>query len=371
MTITKTPLSAAMILISGAMACAPIAAEAARANSRLQGPYETPRVAAVRVPVASDCADAPRATASLSLASPYKSNDKSYSRIDLDSLAKIEAETKAVRDFTGQVVLQANRYAVTKGANAPAGLCALRLLDTWAQARALQDMRTHDAQFRRSLQLAALALAYDQIRDLNPADVSHDRIKAWLRAMAQDTRDHYDALAPTNPVRNNNHIYWAGLAAAATAAATDDQVLLRWAGDVVDHAACAVDKTGALPLEVGRASRARQYHLYSAEPLVMTAEILIRNGGSPYDACKGGLHRLVDFATNAIDRPHQLEVMAGARQEAFFNANGGIPSSRMAWIELYDRRFPGRSAFASRIADYRPYSSIEMGGAVSALLGRR
>ena len=121
---------------------------------------------------------------------------------------------------------------------------------------------------------------------------------------------------------------------------------------------CQVTEQGALPIELSRGKRARDYHIHAVAPLVMLAEMGARNGLDTYYECGKALHRLVKFVLGAIDDPSQIEELAGAEQIDL--AEG---ESRLAWVAIY------RSRFTLPVTVVLPKSLVAstLGGDVEAL----
>lgn len=315
------------------------------------------------------CAAPPPVLVTLANGSPYKSGDATASKLDKAREADILGQVQPMRDFTREVVARANRYMTSDGAKAGDGECAMTWLDEWAAKGALTDMKTHDAVFQRSLQLAGLAFAYAELRGLDSADSERRRrIETWLGDLGRQTQTFYDGLPRDAVVRNNNHRYWAGLAVAAIATVLDDKALWAWASESYRVGVCQVDASGALLLELKRGDRALGYTIYALEPLAMIAEVGAANGVDLHAVCGQALHRLVGFTLGAVDDPSAITLRTGVAPQPFYGPDGSFPRNTMAWVEFYDRRFPGRTAFTAKIPRMRPYYAVELGGDVTNLL---
>jgi len=163
----------------------------------------------------------------------------------------------------------------------------------------------------------------------------------------------------------NNHRYWAGLAATAAGIATDDKRLVNWGLDSARIGLSQITPEGTLPLEINRGKRARDYHIYAAEPLVATAELARSRGVDLYAENNGALKRLVDRVVASLDDPSFFEKATGAKQEPFPD-DGIVPPNRIAWLEIYQSRFPSPK-IEEILAPRRPLASSGLGGDLTLL----
>ena len=290
---------------------------------------------------------------------------------DAGFAAALNRELAPLQAFTGGVVLYADRYARTNGADVASGTCALAWLDTWAQAGALRQVGNSNSFFQRATFIAPLAVAFSLVQGVDTGDRGQRiRIADWLDRLGRDTLAHYAGLPDSDTLKQNNHHDWAIYAAAAAAAAANDPGLLHQAVDDFRAMVCAITPEGTLPQELRRAGKALSYHLYAAEPLVATAEIGARNGLPLYEACGGALHRLVAFSTASLDDRARIEALAGAPQNFGEGGDAQPAKALLAWIEIYEARFPGSALRAKRLARGRPWVNTALGGDVTALLHR-
>jgi poly(beta-D-mannuronate) lyase len=194
--------------------------------------------------------------------------------------------------------------------------CALDWLSAWAGQNAmLGKMTTQLSYYTRKWTLAGLALSYARVQQAATPE-QRKRIEDWLLALADATIRHSDA----HKGARNNHYYWEGLAVTATGAVTHDARCLEWGRKVFDVAMGQIQADGSLPLELGRAGRALNYHLFAAAPLVMIESIL--------DLQAAPLDHLVAFSMAGVADPSLLQKMNGFEQE-----RPGVPG----WIAIYLR----------------------------------
>jgi poly(beta-D-mannuronate) lyase len=259
------------------------------------------------------CAAAPPAVIDIDANSYYI--DSHHSVIDPVRKARNEAATKPVDEFLDAVARSAN--AAQRSGDSVEARCALDWLSAWAGRNAmLGTMTTEQSYYTRKWALAGLALGYARVRASAPA-AQRAQIDKWLLALADATMRHSDA----HKGARNNHYYWEGLAVTATGAVTHDARCLEWGRKVFDYAMGQVQPDGTLPLELQRAGRALNYHLFAAAPLVMTASIL--------DLQAAPLDRLVAFSVSGVNDPGILHEMTGFEQEH----PNGVPG----WIAIYLR----------------------------------
>lgn len=218
-------------------------------------------------------------------------------------------------------------------ARAEAARCALGWLTTWAKSGALTGrMASRQAEYQRKWDFGGTALAYLKLKAAAP---SADRtlIEPWLIRLADASRAFFDDPARTR----NNHWYWLGLGLAATALATNSDRHWAMARGIMTDAARDIAGEGTLPKEMERKTRALFYHVFAMTPLVVMAELAASRGEDWYALGGGALHRLVALCHRGLADPSQFDAQTGVAQERPVNARAG-------WLQLYERRFPGRLA---------------------------
>lgn len=240
--------------------------------------------------------------------------DSHHSVIDPALKARNEAATKPVDEFV-RTVARAATAAQQRHSDGDAR-CAIGWLSAWAgQDAMLGKMTTQQSFYTRKWALAGLALSYARVQ-LAASPEQRKRIEDWLLALADATIRHSDA----HKGPRNNHYYWEGLAVTATGAVTHNARCLAWGRKVFDFAMGQVQPDGSLPLELERAGRALNYHLFAAAPLVMMASIL--------DVQAAPLDKLVAFSLAGVADPSILEKMTGFAQER---------ASEPGWVGIYLR----------------------------------
>ncbi|MCU0831681.1 MAG: alginate lyase family protein [Rhizobiaceae bacterium] len=298
----------------------------------------------------------------LSLVSRYGNDDSRRDDIDEEADAAFQAGMKPVREYQRAVVKLANKFS--EKFRLHDAQCALTWLHAWAEADALREMGNHTAEYKRGTTLASLALSHAQIRSAVADDPRTAVVDAWLVRTAMRVRDHYDALTARRS-RANNHRYWAGLAVGAAATVGQDRTLFAWAVDTLRMGACAATAEGALPLELERGKKAREYHFHALNALVPLAEIAAVNGVDAYGLCDNGIKRIVEYAIRSISDPSAVEAAADAKQERFADGRKLPPTSRLPFAQIYLQRFPEAIALRPDILDEVPYRLTDIGGRVN------
>lgn len=303
------------------------------AGAVVQPPFAVPSGAKGSPVKGKPCEAPPDAVTVFSAQSVYQKGDPTHSKIDPEAKERYDEAVGPLRDYSQQLIRMANAYVASQGRDRGAALCAVSWLASWAKADGLGTLETRQAQLSATRILAAIAFAYVEVKQapgIDPADAA--AIEAWLRRLAVATQEIYGEKGNSNL---GNHRYWGGVAVAATAVAVDDPALLDWAMESYRIGACQAREDGALPIELSRGPRARDYHIHAMGPLVMLAEIGARNGIDTYGLCGGGIRRAVAFTLRAIADPAEIEALAKAEQLPLKSQ-----TSRLGWIAIYRARFP-------------------------------
>ncbi|HEX2559475.1 alginate lyase family protein [Phenylobacterium sp.] len=312
--------------------------------------------------------DTPEPVISLSGDSRYVRDDPARADVDPDAAEAYERAVAPLRSFEREVVRHANRYVRSRGQTPAHAARAGGMLWRWAKADALDEMKSDTAHFNRSASVAAMSLAWMQVREaIDPDDDGRRDIEKWFDRRGDEVRDFYDEKDPEQRSARNNHRYWAGLAAAGAGVAAGSTRLLDWGLDSGELGLRQVDRDGALPLELSRGKRALYYHAYALGPLTMLAEIGARNGRSLYDVHGGALHRLVRFTLAGIENPERIAQRAGAEQEPLGRNGGPFDAGDVAWLEIYDARYRDRNPWMRRMTELRPLTLTRLGGDLTLL----
>ena len=209
--------------------------------------------------------------------------------------------------------------------------CAIGWLRQWADGGAyLGRMANKQAEAQRRWNLAGLALAYLKVRRYaSPGERAG--IDRWLRDIADRDRALFD-----DPGRQrNNHWYWLGLGQGSVGVATGSARHWAAARRVMHDAVEQIGQDGLLALELKRGRKALHYHAFAAQALVVLADIAAAKGADWYALGDGALHRLVGATATGLVDPAGFARRTGLAQDR-------PVSPRAGWLQLYDRRFPGR-----------------------------
>jgi poly(beta-D-mannuronate) lyase len=301
---------------------------------------------------------------SLDTQSKYKQTDASKAVIDESANENYSEAVEPLRNYSKGLVKAANAYVRSDPKNPAAAACALSWLDAWAEAGAMTAMNSKQASFNQGQSVAGFALAYLQIRNApGLPDDRKKRVESWLNKLGHQVVAFMDP--NTDVSGKNNHRYWSGLSATAAGIATDDKRLIHWGIDSARIGLAQIDRDGILPLELERAQRARDYHVFAAAPLVATAALAHTQGIDLYGEKEHALARLVNRIVDSFDDPSFFEKTTGKKQEAY-SGDGTVPANRIAWLEIYGQRFPSPKIEAL-LAPKRPVASSDLGGNLTLL----
>ncbi|MBB2820015.1 UNVERIFIED_ORG: poly(beta-D-mannuronate) lyase [Rhizobium esperanzae] len=315
-----------------------------------------------------DCSEKlPAPVATLNLTSIYEDDDESHSSIDPKNKDRYDKAIAQTRQFAAFVTKYASNYTETDGNKLDAASCALAALDSWARADALSDLKTRQSYLSATRIVAGAALAYVQVR---PAATllkfDTGAIEKWLGGLAERTIPVYTESGDRDSNRQN-HRYWGGFAVTAVGVAIGRRDFLDFGFESYKLGVCQVTADGALPLELMRKKKARDYHLHATGPLVMMASLLQANGYDALSQCDNGLQRLAHFALDSINDPSKMEMLAGEPQVNLpRDKRGLIRPDRIAWLDAYLRYYPNDRNTYGKLFDGDLFSS-NLGGRINIL----
>lgn len=332
------------------------------AEAKLRGPVDVEKRRALigrPLPVYA-CPSPPEPVRDLSVEGAY--TDSAFSKADPEKLKRQAAQSAGVGQFTWKVAQMSDAWVASKPAQPQAAQCALAWMNAWARGGALLGtLDTADAQHHRKWTLAGVSLAYLKIAAAPGLDpVAMAGVRDWFVRLTDASEAYYGKWPPGS---HNNHFYWLAVAMAGTAVATQDRPRLDRAFAIYDTALAEMTPEGALPLEMGRKSRALNYHLFSLIPLVMLAEIGAVNGRDLYGARDGALHRLAARVQAGLTDQSWFAEQAGTSQEW-----SGLTPYAVSWGEIYYPRFPNPE-LGRFIAAKRPIFYHWLGGNVTESFG--
>jgi poly(beta-D-mannuronate) lyase len=310
------------------------------------------------------CKPVPAAVVRLDHGSRYAAEDKSRSDFDEASNADVNRQLKPVDDLISDLAVAANRAVSDSADRDAAADCVLAALAAWAEADALSDLATMNAQLSVPSRVAGLAFAYAQVRPFLPASDQTASIEGWLADRARATMAYFDADAPKNASRNNLRA-WAALAVARVGLTVEDAAMLDWAAASVRLVACQAGEDGSLPLEMARQELALHYQLHGVTPLVVTAALLQESGPDLFAACDGAIHRTVDFVVAAFEDEDLVKKITG-HEQSYFDGTEKLRAFELAWAEAYLSLFdaPELRAFVEK---FGALGNSKLGGRQSVL----
>jgi len=311
-----------------------------------------------------DC-DTPTAPViTLDVQSKYRQDDASRATIDEAANETYSKAVEPLRAYSKALVSISNAYVRSNPKNPAAAACALGWLERWAAASAMMDMESKQAKFNRGQAVASFALAYLQIRNAPGLEEEQKRrVETWLNALGRQVVDFMDDNNETSG--RNNHRYWSGLSAVSAGIATGDKRLVDWGIGSARIGISQITPDGTLPLELKRAQRAREYHNFAAEPLVAIAELAHTQGIDLYAENGHALARLVNRVVDSFDDPSFFEKVTGSKQEPYAG-DGTVQPHRLAWLEIYRKRFPS-SRIDALLTPKRPVALSGLGGDLTLL----
>jgi poly(beta-D-mannuronate) lyase len=263
--------------------------------------------------------------------------DSHASVIDPQKFAAFQKASEASGRLSQYAALAADAY-LDKGSRA-AALCVYSLLDAAAKADAWDGkMSGYQGVYLQNWLLSAVGIAYLKVRPsgLGTAAQQTD-IQKWFGVLAVRVGEFFDAeVKSMGENRENNHLYWAGLAIAADAIANNDNDAGQWALNAFRIGLENIQPDGSLKAEMDRGQMALHYHLYALAPLIMLAEMGEANRIDLYAENNGALHRLVKLCEAGLEDPTILEKRTGVTQVVTLPYGG----SDIGWAVPYVRRFP-------------------------------
>ena len=308
------------------------------------------------------CPDLADPVIRLDYGSRYDGTDESRSSFDSASNAEVNAQLKPVDDFVTAMTLAANTALLTEDV-APADCVKAGLL-AWAEAGALEQMASVNANLSVPSRLAGLAFAWDQVKPMVRANTDSTLIETWLAGLARASMTFFDTDAPPKSQENNLRA-WAALAVTRVGLTLDDQEMIEWADASIRLVICNADADGSLPLEMARKGLALHYQMHALTALIPAAVLLEREGRAVFDACDGNLHRAVRFAMLAFADPTTVTRLAKSEQ-SYFDGSDKLQGFELAWAVPYLATFPDPE-LAKFIAPYGALANSKIGGLQSLL----
>jgi poly(beta-D-mannuronate) lyase len=301
--------------------------------------------------------------------SRYCDNDKTRSIVCPEKEKKYKAATKDVNAFNLNIVEMANRYAEAKKPRPEIAQCVLSHLDAWAKAGAWapKEAQSMTGELKRGESVAAMAAALQQVMGEPSLDrEALARVSAWLRDLGYRLHEYTQAAqAKGSNAGIGNHRYWQGLGIVQAAIVAQDRELYAYGMKALDIGLAQVQPSGVLPIEMSRAKRAFNYHLFAIAPLVMLEEIKRVNAEVLDDASRVKLEAVVSLVTD--------EMLQEGHESAVFPYKDhyeDLKPNQLAFLELYLKRRsnPQENARAFEQARIVKYMRNESDGMIHATM---
>ena len=291
-------------------------------------------------PLAAEEPDCPPGTdpvVTLGFGSRYTDDSANRSDFDEDSDRAVTAALKPIDDFINDLARLTDRLhdpETEAEVTQEAAECVIALIQPWAEADALSDLKTQGANLSAPSRAGGIAFAYGAAIAARP-ELASDEIEDWLAARARQAMTFFDTQAPPRASQNNLRA-WAGLAVTRIGLILDDPVLIDWGAGSAELVACTAAPDGSLPNEMWRGRLALHYQLHAVAPLVTTAALLPDR--DLFAICDAAIPRIVRFTLVGLDDPTPVEKITGKAQSV-----GGAKKPRdfeLAWVPAFLRFNP-------------------------------
>lgn len=215
--------------------------------------------------------------------SRYCDNDKTRSIVCPEKEKAYQKASENIDAFNKTVIDLANRYVQAKIPRPEVAQCVVAHLDAWAQAGAWSPtsaQKDMTGEYKRGISVAAMAAAMQMVQSepsLNQEVVQ--RVVEWLRQLGYRIHEYTQvAEAKRSNTGFGNHRYWEGLGIVQAAIVAQDRTLYDLGMKALRVGVDQVQEGGILPIEMKRAKKAFDYHLFAIAPLVLLEEIAWANG---------------------------------------------------------------------------------------------
>jgi poly(beta-D-mannuronate) lyase len=258
-----------------------------------------------------------------------------------------------IQNFARDTLKMADGY-VASGDPAQAK-CVVNWLSTWAKQGALlgeiYNERGFQANYVQKWTLGSLAMAAFKVRDQLSKD-DHQLLDPWLKTQAQLALDFWN-----NPDHErNNHLYWTGMAMAATAAVTNDESWWEKSRMIYDEGLSHIAPNGALEREMKRGQSAMHYHNYSLMPLSVMAELARVRGEDWYARQNSKLLILADLMVEGWIDQAWFAVQAGKAQKP------PTVEANLGWVVWFADKPLRNKEKLMELAKKGPFYGTTMGG---------
>lgn len=284
-------------------------------------------------------------------------SDSKGSVIDPEKWKRYSETAGPMKELGNRLVAAADFYQQT-GSRAAAE-CVIAHLDAAAKDGTLTGkMSSNQAYFVQGWVLGGAAIAYLKVRNSGVVTPQIEKdLFPWMKSVNKQTMDFYD-LHRKEGKPQNNHLYWAGVEAAAVGIATNDRSLLDWAAGTYRVGINQINPDGSQPQEMRRGQRALHYHLYAVAPLTFIAEFGEVNGMHLYSEHNSALSKAVKLAAHGLIDNSFFQQKTGIPQDT---PKGNPTAEEIGWATVYVHRFPD-AEISSLIAKAPSLSYMYLGG---------
>lgn len=340
------PVSLLCALAAGALMLHSMPGRAAT----LLSPWDGHPVTATNVPYACP----PVVHLSRNLATDGFYSDSRSSVID-PAKWKAYSESSGPYKNLGQVIVSASDAWRSTGSR-DAASCTLRHMEAAARDGVFTGtMSSRQAYYVQGWVIGAIAIAWLKVRDSGlETPALRDLVVSWMVRVTRQNISFY-----SSSHAQNNHLYWAGVEAAAAGIAADNHKLFAWAVSAFRTGIAQIEPDGSMPLEMARGQRALHYHLYALAPLVYIAEFGEVNGLDLYAERDRALARLEHLCVEGLTNNQFFVRRTGIAQDT--PTPGRPAAEQISWGVIWESRFHD-AALASILNRAASLSYMYLGG---------
>lgn len=280
--------------------------------------------------------------------------DSKGSVIDPAKMAAYAASSGPYKKL-GQVIVDAADAWRSTGSRTAAA-CVIRHAQAAARDGVFTGrMSSRQAYYVQGWVIGAIAIGWLKTRDshLETPEIDH-LVLPWIVSVVHQTVDFY-----TREHARNNHLYWAGVEAAAAAIAANDRSLFDWSMNTYHVGVDQIQPDGSMPLEMARGQRALHYHLFALAPLVYLAEFGEVNGLHLYAERDHALARLERVSVDGMYDNRFFVKATGIPQD--LPGSGPPAAEQVSWGVIWQARFPD-PRLAALLARASSLSYMYLGG---------
>lgn len=310
----------------------------------------------------TDCEPAPEPVSSLNYGSRYEPSDAPGTKIDPEADSAATEELKPVDDFLRSLTRLANRTFDEDKDQVAVANCVVSQIAVWAEANALEDLKTETTHLTIGARIASFGLVTLQALPYATNKQELATVGEWLGRMMARQMVFWEEEAPDGAKRGNLRA-WAALAGTAVSTIVDDPVMRGWSAWSTQYVICTAKPDGSLPQEMLRGKYALHYQLHAIAPLVVAAALLDRQKIYVQPACEGSLDRIVSFAVDDLQTGSRSQSITG-KVQSYFDGSEELKPFSLAWIEAYlaFEQISQRDQLEKTAKQYRPLSSSKLGG---------